>query len=499
MTDSGKLLADYATNGSEHAFRELVAAYVDLVYSTAIRLVGGDAHLAEDVAQMVFTDLARKARTLPGDVMLGGWLHRDTCFVAGKLMRGERRRQFRERQAAEMNSLQSHTEANLAQIAPMLDEAINQLGAADRTAVLMRYFERRDLRSIGEALGSTENAAQKRVTRALEELRILLKRRGVALSTTALGTVLASTAVNAAPAGLAAGIAGTAFASAAVGAGTTLGILKLMSMTKLQVGVAALMIAGAVTTLVIQHERQKTLREENQSLRRQLELAAQLQAENASLSNLLAQAKPSQPAADKQSSELLRLRGEVSRLRNQLQAAGASKGNPALRAIDAEGKKLYVPSETWTNAGYASPLDALQTAHWAVHTGDVNKFKESVVITDAARQMLNGLLNNMLAKLSPDAAAEAAAQIKQQGLGVEEGLMFPMMAQDKNEGYKGYQILSQDSPAPDETALNIQLDMNTGQSQTNVMRFKRYGDSWKQILDVADLPADVRAQAAQGK
>ena len=92
MTDSRQLLADYARNGSEEAFRELVTRYLSLVYSTAIRLVGGDAHLAEDVAQTVFVDLARKARTLPGDVMLGGWLHRNTCFVAAKTMRGERRR-----------------------------------------------------------------------------------------------------------------------------------------------------------------------------------------------------------------------------------------------------------------------------------------------------------------------------------------------------------------------------------------------------------------------
>src|SRR4051812_3535806 len=106
MTETRKLLAHYVEDGSESAFRELVEAYVDLVYSTALRLVQGDSHRAEDVTQMVFVRLAQKAKTLAGDVSLGGWLHRDTCHVAATLMRGERRRQVRERQAAEMNALQ---------------------------------------------------------------------------------------------------------------------------------------------------------------------------------------------------------------------------------------------------------------------------------------------------------------------------------------------------------------------------------------------------------
>src|SRR5689334_22922805 len=98
MTASQRLLAEYAQNGSEDAFRQLVDAYINLVYSTALRLVGGDSHRAQDIAQTVFADLARNARSrsLPQDLMLGGWLHRDTCFVAAKFMRGERRRQFRE-------------------------------------------------------------------------------------------------------------------------------------------------------------------------------------------------------------------------------------------------------------------------------------------------------------------------------------------------------------------------------------------------------------------
>ena len=303
MTGNQRLLADYVTNGSEQAFRELVTRYLDLVYSTAIRLVGGDTHRAEDVAQTVFVDLARKARTLPREVMLGGWLHRHTCFVASKVMRGDRRRQFRERQAVEMNALQDHAEANLAQVAPILDDAINQLGAEDRTAILLRFFEQCDLRSVGEALGSSENAAQKRVTRALEELRTLLKHRGVASSAAALGTVLASEAVTAAPVGLAATVSSAALAGAAAGTATTLTLLKIMTMTKLKLGISALVVAGATTTLVVQHQTQTKLREENESLQQQL---TQLQSENGRLSNLVAQTDNVQSVADDQRNELLK-------------------------------------------------------------------------------------------------------------------------------------------------------------------------------------------------
>ena len=270
MTDSRQLLADYARNGSEEAFRELVTRYLSLVYSTAIRLVGGDAHLAEDVAQTVFVDLARQARTLPADVMLGGWLHRNTCFVAAKTLRSERRRQSRERHAAEMNALEDHSRPELMQAVPVLDEAINRLGAEDRTAILLRFFEQRDFRSVGEALGSSEDAARMRVTRALEKLHALLRHRGVSLSAAALGTVLAAEAVTAAPVGLAATISGAALAGAAAGTGSTFTFLKIMSTANLKLGIGALVVAGATTVLVVQHQAQVKLRDENQSLRQQI-------------------------------------------------------------------------------------------------------------------------------------------------------------------------------------------------------------------------------------
>lgn len=287
-TDTRQLLAEYATEGSEAAFRELVARYVNLVYSTASRVVGGNTQLAEDVSQTVFLGLARKAGTLSSKVMLGGWLHQHTYHVATRAVRGEQRRQIRQREAVEMNTLQDDSGAHWRQLTPVLDEAIAQLGSEDRAAIMLRYFEQQDFRAVGEALGSTQDAARVRVNRALEKLQILLKHRGIALSAGALGSVLAAGAVSAAPAGLAGAITTAALAGAATGAGTTLTFLKIMTVTKLKIGFTALILAGGAATVVIQHRSQTGVRDENQSLRKQI---AQLQTENEDLSNRVSRAE----------------------------------------------------------------------------------------------------------------------------------------------------------------------------------------------------------------
>src|SRR5437762_9438369 len=109
MTDDAQLLQQYTCERSESAFGELVTRHIDLVYSAALRVVNGDAHLAQDVTQTVFIDLARKACSLPCDVVLAGWLHRHTCYTAATAIRTERRRQTREQTAMEMRALDDNT------------------------------------------------------------------------------------------------------------------------------------------------------------------------------------------------------------------------------------------------------------------------------------------------------------------------------------------------------------------------------------------------------
>ena len=248
MTESSQLLQEYAIRGSETAFRELVGRYVDFVFSVAIRRVNGDTQLAEEIVQTVFTDLARQARQAKSPLAkepcaVGGWLHRHTCFVASNFRRAEQRRQTRERIAVEMNSLEQTGEPAWKQLAPVLDDVINELGPEDRDAILQRFYERRDLRAVGAALGVSEDAAQKRVSRGIEKLRVLLSERGITLSLGALTTLLTERAITAAPAYLALTVSELALAAGVVAAGAMgAGGLSAMLVTvkaKVLAGVAA--------------------------------------------------------------------------------------------------------------------------------------------------------------------------------------------------------------------------------------------------------------------
>jgi RNA polymerase sigma factor (sigma-70 family) len=272
----------------------------------------------------VFVDLARQARKLSAEVMLGGWLHRHTCYVAANLLRGERRRQTRERRAVEMNALETPAETNRTEIAPVLDEAINQLGTEDRAAIILRFFEQSDFRSVGQWLGVSEDTARMRVNRALEKLRLVLKRRGATLSTAMLVTLLASEAIQAAPAGLAAALSAGALAGVSAGSVSTGTLFKIIAMTKIKAGViGALVVAGLAAPLTVYYRAQVQLQERDAALQQQADQLNQLLAENSRLSNLVSQAAG--PVAQDQSSELLRLRGEVGVLNQKL---AASKTQP---------------------------------------------------------------------------------------------------------------------------------------------------------------------------
>jgi RNA polymerase sigma factor (sigma-70 family) len=249
MSDDISLLREFVDERSDAAFRELVVRKFDFVYGAAVRQVGGDAHLARDVAQNVFIDLARKARTLAGRPTLAGWLYTSTRFAASKALRSRSRRLVHESAAHATHAIMTaHTgsEDTWDDLRPILDSAMHELSERDRDVILLRFFEGRAFAEMGGSLGIGENAARMRVERALEKLRERLARRGVTSTTAALGLTLAGQPLVSAPAGLAATIAGTSLATAAVRAGSGLvissSILQCMNTGKLiatTVGVVA--------------------------------------------------------------------------------------------------------------------------------------------------------------------------------------------------------------------------------------------------------------------
>jgi RNA polymerase sigma factor (sigma-70 family) len=235
-TDDWELLGRYARQSDETAFAELVARYLNLVYSAALRQTS-DPEAAREVAQEVFTSLARKARKLDRAVILSGWLHQATRFAVQRVQRGARRRQQREQEAAMLKP--NEEPDRWAEIAPLLDEVVNDLEADDRSAVLLRFFERRPLAEVGRALGITEEAARKRVSRAVDKLRELYERRGIATTSAGLAAALLAHTSAAAPAALA-----TTIASAATSAAP--GLLAWFTLPKLATGFAVAAVAAYV-------------------------------------------------------------------------------------------------------------------------------------------------------------------------------------------------------------------------------------------------------------
>ncbi|HEX4122083.1 MAG TPA: sigma-70 family RNA polymerase sigma factor [Verrucomicrobiae bacterium] len=312
--DNCSLLQDYVETGSDPAFSALVTRHFNLVYATASRICNGNAHLAQDVAQTVFTDLARKAKRLPPNVLLGGWLHKHTCFIAANAIRKERRRQTRERQAFEMNSANDESDPTWSSVGPALDNAMTRLPSQDRNALVLRFFEQRSFKSVGGALGISEEAARKRVDRALEKLRGFFAQLGLNFSAAVLVAALDAHAGAAAPVGLASIVANAALVNAAKNSAAAISLTKLMTMTKAKIAAAA--IAAALTaTIIVQSQINSRLRRQNLALRQQAQQVDQLQTQ------------PEQPPprasslTQDQFRELMRLRGEVGVLREQVRQA----------------------------------------------------------------------------------------------------------------------------------------------------------------------------------
>ncbi len=473
-----ELLRDYIERRSESAFAELVNRHVALVYSVARRVVV-DTHLAQDVTQTTFTILAREARHLSGRALLSSWLHRTASNQAAKLVRGEMRRRTREQEAYAMQlqmqtvPIDSASDPDWNRIAPMLDAALNKLAEPDRTVILLRYFEKKTAKEIGGALQLGEEAAQKRVARALNRLRGLLAGQGTALSSASLAALITTEAVTAAPLGLSTSVAATALAGGMVVSAktVTLSTLKLILMSKLKVGaVSALVIAGVATPLILQHQTVTRLREQNSALQEQVRQVNLLGAENEKLSGQLAGVDRSQSFSKAQLSELLRLRGEVGPLRRDSQELAKLRiARRAEQQSAASGAPVdptqstprdFLPAEAWANVGADKPENAIQTFFWAGKHGETNLVGDLLRWQRDAKIPASGELDQTFARGMVGGATQLAGELQ------------------------GFRIISQQEEGVDEVRLGLELTNPDGKAEPHTLRLVREGNQWFPVMHV---------------
>jgi RNA polymerase sigma factor (sigma-70 family) len=483
MANDGALLRQYSQSGSEEAFGELVRKHLDLVYSTALRTLAGDEHLARDVSQTVFIDLARKAASLSRRPELAGWLYTSTCFAAAKAVRSERRRQARE-QAAELMTEGASVAENpdWDRLRQVLDSSMLELKQTDRQVLLLRFFQRNSLTEMAQKLGLNENAARMRVERALERLRGLLARRGITSTGAALALAIAQQAVTAAPAGLGAVIT----ASTLAGAATTgaFSILNLITLMKTKTIVLGILIAAGGTSLVLQHETN-----------------ARLETQIAQLRAQLAQAPPAQPSGElidsaelerlrHDNADLVRLRGEVSDLRTRLAAVqntqkeaqdrmrAGKMGNELdeAKALLAKSPEIpMVPAHQWSNVGFATPAAALQTLNWSIANHDTNAFS-------------NSLMWDPRAKARADALFAAAPDSVRQQYGSVDGFIFDWWLNNSTP-VAAARVLSQIDEGGDDAALVEQHVYTDGRVRENTVQFERDANGqWRQVIPPELMP-----------
>jgi RNA polymerase sigma factor (sigma-70 family) len=283
-SDDMQLLQQYATGRSEAAFTALVSRHINLVYSAAMRSVNNP-HQAQDITQSVFVILARKSRALRSGTVLSGWLYQTARLTAANFIRTEMRRQHREHQALIQSTMNAPEPEAWTRVGPLLDEAMSHLNEKDRNAIVLRFFEGKPLKEVGDSLGATEDAAKMRVNRALDKLRDFFHHRGITMPAAALAEAISGNSIQAAPAGLAASVAAGAVQGSALTV-STLSFVKgaiVMTSTKISVAIGV----GAAAIIGLQWQQISTQKQTVKQLEaRVLQQAQASQAQQAELQKL---------------------------------------------------------------------------------------------------------------------------------------------------------------------------------------------------------------------
>ena len=331
MTTDRELLRRYVHEASEEAFTEVVHRHVNLVYGVAVRQLCGNAAMAQDVTQAVFTALAAKAGSLTKLTHLSAWLHTTTRFTVSHLVRTERRRQDREQKAHTMQVLLTEAGPEETPAVPpeLIETVLAGLAETDREAVLRRFLEDQSFSAIGQALEVSEDAARMRVARALESIRAQLARRGITSSTAAISAVLAHQAV-AAPVSLAAGVSAAAMAGTAALTGAKIGLVAIMTTTKSTIWLASTAVL-AIGFSVYQY-RTAVSRDEQ---------AAQLTVEHRRLEEALRQSEQRAAQAERQAAQaeqpVVELQGKPNKIPPTMPVP---PGMPASRARTRDAERM---------------------------------------------------------------------------------------------------------------------------------------------------------------
>ena len=397
--DELTLLREYSRSQSESAFAALVNRHVNLVYSVALRSVR-DPHLADEISQAVFIILARKAGSLDGQIVLPGWLCRTARYVSARALRTQIRRQQREHEAhMQIITTEAETET-WTHIAPLLDGAMEKLGQKDHDALVLRFFENKNFAEVGAALGASEDAAKMRVSRALEKLRKIFTKRGVVSTTTILAGAISANSVQAAPVGLAKTITAAALSGQTITTAAVIAATKAIAMTTFQktiVTTAFIVTVGAGMFEAHQaaqlHEQVQTLQQQQSALAAQNQ---QLQQERDDATNQLASrfAENARVKSNPNETELLKLRGEVTLLRNEA-------NNPTEKAVKITAAKINsLKQYLQQNPGENIPeLKFVTDKNWAdavwnsdIATDDDKREALSKVREDAVNVFLNEMM-----------------------------------------------------------------------------------------------------------
>lgn len=451
-----ELLQRYARHGDEDAFAQIVQRHLDLVYSAAVRQVRTPA-LAEEVSQAAFLELARAAHRFEPGMVVSAWLYQVTRRRVIDALRRETNRQQREEVAAGIFAMNAPSPDWIA-IEPWLDDAVSALDEADRTAVLLRFFEGKSLREVGEAIGASENAAQKRVARALENLRDLLGERGVNVGAGGLGFALASHAVGTTPPAVAAAVL-SATSTAAYAAVSTSATIPLSAMTLLKKSLFAGAMVLLTGTAIHQYRQATDLREQLAALRA---TAANSRAMETPASADPGPLREAHDDRERTQAELLRLRGEVARLLRE--QADAARGAAAV---------LQPP---------AAAFGSDDSEYSAIGAATVEAGLERL-LTAARRNDPKNFANFVAWRQGEGVPSEDVERLREQmthNVGATAGHVI---------GIENMHVLNQRELTSDLVRARVEAVGPDGRTIQREMEFAREGDEWKPVLSVERRPA----------